>query len=60
MRTINVLLSALHLIIALFTGALGAFFVMLYFSPKLIYFFIDTITEEPQIFLKIGFYISLV
>ena len=60
MRTINVLVSALHLIIVLFTGALGAFFVMLYFSPKLIYFFIDTITEEPQIFLKIGLYISLV
>jgi len=56
MRAINVLVSAMHLIVFLFTFALGSFFIMLYFSPKLIYSFVYAITDEPQIFLKIGFY----
>ena len=59
MRTVNVLVSAFHLIIVLFTFALGALFVMLYFKSQLVYFLIDNITDEPQIFLKIGFYILI-
>jgi len=55
MRTSNVLISALHLIIVLFVFAIGAFFVMVYFNPKLLMLFVDIIINKPGIILKIGF-----
>jgi len=55
MRTSNVLISALHLIIVMFVFAIGAFFVAIYFYPKLLFLFVELIINKPGIILKIGF-----
>jgi len=55
MRTANVFMSALHLIIVLCIFIMGSFFITLYFYPNLLFYFINLIINKPQLILKIGF-----
>ncbi len=57
MRSMQVLISAIHLMFLMLITSIGSFFIMLYFKPKLIESFINYILENTDIVLKIGFFI---
>lgn len=56
MRTANILMSALHLIIVLLIFSLGSFFLALYFFPNIFFSFINLIINNPELILKIGLF----
>src|SRR3990167_7481973 len=55
MKSANVFMSALHLVILMLIFGMGAFFVTLYFYPNILFFCINLIIDQPQLILKIGF-----
>lgn len=59
MRTANVFMSALHLMIVLLIFTLGSFFVTLYFYPNILFYSVNLIIDQPQLILKIGFSILI-
>ncbi|NGX41312.1 MAG: hypothetical protein KR126chlam4_01151 [Candidatus Anoxychlamydiales bacterium] len=56
MRAIEVLISAIHLVFMMLILSVGSFFVMLYYKPQFIEFFINYMLENPEIVLKIGLF----
>jgi len=56
MRAMQVLVSAIHLVFMMLIISVGSFFVMLYFKPEFIEFFINYMLENPEIVLKIGLF----
>ncbi|MFA6502391.1 MAG: hypothetical protein WCT85_06350, partial [Parachlamydiales bacterium] len=59
MRTVNLLASAMHLLIVLAMFAIGFFLVMIYLSPHFCNFFLDLLLNDSVMFLKIGLTIGL-
>lgn len=57
MRTANVFISAVHLVIVMLIFAIGSFFVTLYFYPNILFYFINLIVNKPHVILKVGFFI---
>lgn len=56
MRSANVFMSALHLVVIMLVFGIGAFFLAMYFYPNTLFFFINLIINQPQIILKIGLF----
>ncbi len=54
MRTINVLLSAIHLMVLILTILLGSIFSLGYIYPDIMDAFVKMIIEKPESVLKIG------
>lgn len=54
MRTANVFMSALHLLIIFLIFGIGSFFVTLYFYPNILLYFINLLISQPQLILKVG------
>ncbi len=59
MRTANVFMSAIHLLITMLIFAIGFFFVTLYFYPNILFYFVNHIIDKPQVILKLGFFTLL-
>lgn len=57
MRTANVFMSAIHLVIVMLIFSIGAFFVTLYFYPSIFLNFVNLIIDNPERILEIGFII---
>jgi hypothetical protein len=55
MRTANVFMSAIHLIIIMLIFGMGAFFLTLYFFPGILFYFINLLMNNPKLIFKIGF-----
>ncbi|MBN2479697.1 MAG: hypothetical protein JXA94_05670 [Parachlamydiales bacterium] len=54
MRAINILISAVHLVILLFVVFVGVFFVSLFYASNYLNYFIDILSNKPQVLLTLG------